>query len=72
MILEEREKRILKKEEEERRKIAEEKMRRNIRIEMEEKSLREAADNMRVNCLKKAYCVVALRNYRSQSFARFF
>lgn len=48
IILEERKKKIVKKEEEERRKIAEEKMRRNIRIEMEEKSMLETADNMRV------------------------
>ena len=47
--LERRQKQIIKKEEEERRKIAEEKMRRGIMIEMEEKTMQEAAKNMRVS-----------------------
>ena len=43
-----RQKEVLKKEEEERRIMAEEKMRRRVLVEMEEKSLREAAESLRV------------------------
>ena len=46
--LEIRKKEILEKEEQERRKVAEEKMRQRIIIEMEEKSVRETAEKMRV------------------------
>ena len=43
-----RQKEVLKKEEEERRIMAEVKMRRRVLVEMEEKSLREAAESLRV------------------------
>ena len=43
-----RKKEILEKEEQGRRKVAEEKMRQRIIIEMEEKSVHETAERMRV------------------------